>query len=142
MTSVSKPSASTSPLAICSRRKVSYSPVLGSTLKSLPLTISIGGISLWMALAITDLAVPREPAITTPPTDGLTPHSSSAVLIASCPTTPASGYVAGPLAMSVIDVPPTGALSSWSISSMASFARSSASVGASAITMPGCRLHL
>ena len=52
-------------------------------LKSLPLMTSMGGMSLWMARAITDLAVPRDPEITTPPMLGLTPHRMSAVLIAS-----------------------------------------------------------
>ena len=108
-------------------------------LKSLPLMTSMGGMSLWMARAITDLAVPREPEITTPPMAGLTPHRISAVLMASWPTTPANGKVAGPLTMSVMVNPPGGPLSAAFSSSIASFARSSASV-ASAATHTGCLL--
>jgi len=93
-------------------------------LKSLPLMTSMGGMSLWMARAITDLAVPRDPEITTPPMLGLTPHRMSAVLIASCPTTPASGKVAGPLWMSVMVNAPAGAAACAFSSSSASLARS------------------
>jgi hypothetical protein len=55
------------------------------------LITSIGGIKACIALAITDLAVPRRPAIATPPKPGSTAASNKANLIASCPTTAASG---------------------------------------------------
>ena len=44
-------------------------------LKSLPLMTSMGGMSLWMARAITDLAVPRDPEITTDLTCFLSPDA-------------------------------------------------------------------
>ncbi|MDB9467705.1 hypothetical protein [Dolichospermum circinale] len=44
-----------------------------------------------MARAITDLAVPRRPAITTPPKTGSTAVNSKAILIASWPTTADKG---------------------------------------------------
>ena len=95
-TSVSRLSIVNSPLRSCSSRKESYSPEAGSLLNWLPFITSIGGSNLWIARAITDFAVPREPEMTTPPIFGFTPQRSSAVLIASWPTTAASGNVAGP----------------------------------------------
>mmetsp|Transcript_51601 Transcript_51601/g.102694 ORF Transcript_51601/g.102694 Transcript_51601/m.102694 type:complete len:201 (+) Transcript_51601:2016-2618(+) len=72
-------------------RNESTSFDVGSMLKLEPLIRSIGGISLWSARAITDLAVPREPEMTTPPILGLAAQSSKAVLIDSWPTTAARG---------------------------------------------------
>ena len=51
----------------------------------------MGGKRLYIALAITDLAVPRRPAIATPPSSGSTAAKSKASLIASCPTTAVRG---------------------------------------------------
>ena len=66
-TSVSRLSIVNSPLRSCSSRKESYSPEAGSLLNWLPFITSIGGSNLWIARAITDFAVPREPEMTTPP---------------------------------------------------------------------------
>ena len=60
-----------------------YLGLAGSMLNLEPFTISMGGIKSWTARAMMDLAVPREPEMTTPPIFGFTPHSSSAVLMAS-----------------------------------------------------------
>jgi hypothetical protein len=51
----------------------------------------MGGNKAWRARAITDLAVPRRPAIATPPNPGSTDARSKASLIASCPTTAVRG---------------------------------------------------
>ena len=84
MTSVSISLTFLPVFAISASRNESTSfGLAGSMLNLLPLTISIGGSSLCTARAMTDLAVPREPEMTTPPIFGFTPHSSRAVLIAS-----------------------------------------------------------
>jgi len=86
---------------------------------------------------MTDFAVPREPEITTPPIRGLTPHSSRAVLIASWPTTAASGKTDGPAAFRLVKAAPaadaaSAADTSASIASSAALALSAASLVAAA----------
>src|SRR5919202_1686262 len=51
----------------------------------------MGGSKAWRARAITDLAVPRRPAIAPPPIQEPTAANSSASLMASCPTTAVRG---------------------------------------------------
>ena len=51
----------------------------------------MGGSKECKARAITDFAVPRRPAIATPPNPGSTAANSRANLIASCPTTAVRG---------------------------------------------------
>ena len=53
--------------------------------------ISIGGNRSSIPRAMTDLAVPRRPAIATPPSWGSTVASKRASLINSCPTTAVKG---------------------------------------------------
>ncbi len=67
------------------------SPSLGSSLQMESLMISIGGSKQCKALAMTDFAVPRRPAIATPPNPGSIAAKSRANLIASCPTTAVRG---------------------------------------------------
>jgi hypothetical protein len=63
----------------------------GSALQIDPSTTSIGGSSACSPRAMIDLAVPRRPEIAMPPSPVSTAPSSSASLIASCPTTAVSG---------------------------------------------------
>ncbi len=63
----------------------------GDSLAMLSLTISMGGSREWMALAMTDLAVPRRPAMATPPKPGSTDASNRESFMASCPTTALRG---------------------------------------------------
>mmetsp|Transcript_36323 Transcript_36323/g.77463 ORF Transcript_36323/g.77463 Transcript_36323/m.77463 type:complete len:265 (+) Transcript_36323:1703-2497(+) len=92
MTSVCLSSSGTPPPSRSVRRKSSMpnSPA-GSMLNALPLRTSMGGNSWWMARAMTDLAVPLPPEMTTPPMRPLMAERRRACLIGSCPTTIDSG---------------------------------------------------
>ena len=87
---------SPSPLPKRSRVWSSHSwGLAGSALQQEPSTTSMGGNSWCSARAITDLAVPRRPAIATPPRLGSTAASSRAILIAPCSTTAGRGNTLG-----------------------------------------------
>ena len=75
-----------------SKRPASHSRGLsGSALQNEPSTTSMGGSSACSPRARTDLAVPRFPAMQTPPSPPSTAPSSSASLMKSAPTTAVSG---------------------------------------------------
>mmetsp|Transcript_41264 Transcript_41264/g.124793 ORF Transcript_41264/g.124793 Transcript_41264/m.124793 type:complete len:207 (+) Transcript_41264:1448-2068(+) len=105
----------------------------GSMLNALPLITSMGGRSWWRALAITDLAVPFPPEITTPPMRLLIDARRSACLMASCPTTIDRGNGRPPTSIILVSLMP---IEPWlfraSSASMAARARSSAEVSSAA----------
>ena len=76
------------------------------------------GACLWSARAITDLPVPRPPAMTTPPMSGFTAARRSAVLMGVCPTTSESGKACFAIELSLKLAPDSA--------SMAAAARSTA----------------
>mmetsp|Transcript_7120 Transcript_7120/g.20976 ORF Transcript_7120/g.20976 Transcript_7120/m.20976 type:complete len:305 (-) Transcript_7120:188-1102(-) len=84
------PSAASASSLARSKESIS-SGISGSTLYCEPLTTSMGGRSECSARAMTDLAVPRPPEMSTPPMSRLTAARSSAVLMLSWPTTIDSG---------------------------------------------------
>ena len=128
MTSVSRSAKGRPPLSrsvfVKSSRPNSPS---GSMLKGLSLSTSMGGRSWCKARAMTDLAVPLPPEMTTPPIRLLIADSSKACLIGSCPTTIERGKGRPPpIIWSACRPAVTGLLSRASSASIAARARSSA----------------
>mmetsp|Transcript_69814 Transcript_69814/g.102308 ORF Transcript_69814/g.102308 Transcript_69814/m.102308 type:complete len:224 (-) Transcript_69814:161-832(-) len=125
-------------IMVCFVKSSISSSVSGSMLNLESLMTSMGGSNLCMARAITDLPVPRPPAITTPPSLGFTAASRRAVLIGPCPTIKESGKLSS-LAEYFDPMP---SLASAFSSCMAIFARSSASVASVATILKALRAGL
>mmetsp|Transcript_17318 Transcript_17318/g.40274 ORF Transcript_17318/g.40274 Transcript_17318/m.40274 type:complete len:246 (+) Transcript_17318:777-1514(+) len=128
MTSVSRSARGGPPLSrsVLVKSSSPNSPA-GSMLKGLSFRISMGGSSWCSARAMTDLAVPLPPEITTPPMRLLIADSSRACLIGSWPTTIDSGKGRPPDIIWSACLPTiTADFSAASSASIAARARSSA----------------
>ena len=88
------------------------------------------GARLWSARAITDLPVPRPPAMTTPPMSGFTAARRSAVLMGVCPTTSESGKACFAIELSLKPLPDSASRAAVARSSAANSPSSQFSVSA------------